>query len=510
MHPALVLILATVLTGSGLWSQEGDVVCGWRGDGTGVFPGCKPPVGWSEAEGAGIRWRVELPTRSSSAPIHLQGCIVTLGEPDRVFCFDAEDGSLLWETRLSALEIPRHHHEASRALLDEAWFLLKGKDLFSREGRGCGAVGVGESKRLTPAESQRCKDLWREIEQTWQIAAPGQHDTGWTCATPITDGERIFVKHLTGVIGALDADGEMLWLSRYFPPGQSHLHKSYEKQVNSPVIAAGLVITCYTPEIEGHHGNSFESLVAFDPRSGAEVWRSDEPVRTAGWLCSSPVCMRVDDTDLVITGGGGVFRASDGALLAKGIGWCGSASSPTVAGDTAYFIDCESHSNGKGEELRNRSGARLTAARLALDGGRLQVDQLFSTELDGERHMPSPLVVGGKVFIIKNSDLAYVLDAETGAMLQESFGGRKKIKAARLRIKHAASKGTKWNYPSPVAAAGHVYWPRTSGLCLVTKPDAALTPVTTNQLDDRTLGSPLVVGNHVYIRGDRHLYCLGR
>ena len=65
-----------------------------------------------------------------------------------------------------------------------------------------------------------------------------------------------------------------------------------------------------------------------------------------------------------------------------------------------------------------------------------------------------------------------------------------------------------WPSSSPVAAAGRVYITSRDGTTLVIRHADTFEVLATNKLDDDIDASAAIVGNEVYLRGKRFLYCL--
>ena len=63
-------------------------------------------------------------------------------------------------------------------------------------------------------------------------------------------------------------------------------------------------------------------------------------------------------------------------------------------------------------------------------------------------------------------------------------------------------------YASPVAAAGRDYLVGRDGTTLVLKQSDKLEVLATNQLDDPIDASPAIVGKQLFLRGEKHLYCI--
>jgi len=79
--------------------------------------------------------------------------------------------------------------------------------------------------------------------------------------------------------------------------------------------------------------------------------------------------------------------------------------------------------------------------------------------------------------------------------------GREPRRAFRLR-------GIDDIYASPVAAAGRVYVTDRSGVTVVLQAADELEVLARNTLDDSFSASAALVGNELFLRGERFLYCL--
>ena len=65
-------------------------------------------------------------------------------------------------------------------------------------------------------------------------------------------------------------------------------------------------------------------------------------------------------------------------------------------------------------------------------------------------------------------------------------------------------------YASIVGANGHFYVCGREGNVAVLKEGAAFEIVATNNLGEGINASPAIVGDAIYIRGDEHLFCIGK
>jgi hypothetical protein len=63
-------------------------------------------------------------------------------------------------------------------------------------------------------------------------------------------------------------------------------------------------------------------------------------------------------------------------------------------------------------------------------------------------------------------------------------------------------------YASPVGAGGHVYIADREGKTAVVEQSDSFTPVAVNTLEDGFDATPVIVGNELYLRGNKYLYCI--
>ena len=59
-----------------------------------------------------------------------------------------------------------------------------------------------------------------------------------------------------------------------------------------------------------------------------------------------------------------------------------------------------------------------------------------------------------------------------------------------------------------MAAGGRIYFPGGNGATVVLKHGKAFKLLATNTLEDRFDASPAVAGGELYLRGEKHLYCI--
>src|SRR4051812_34549688 len=71
---------------------------GWRGDGSGRFPGATPVTEWSPTKN--VRWST-LVGRSYSSPIVTGEFVFVTSEPDLLLCILRKGGTVQWKSSLT-------------------------------------------------------------------------------------------------------------------------------------------------------------------------------------------------------------------------------------------------------------------------------------------------------------------------------------------------------------------------------------------------------------------------
>ncbi len=162
---------------------------GFRGDGSGQFPGASPLTEWSEKTGLNIRWSVPI-GKSFASPILTGKDVIVTAEPNLLLCLDCTNGNIRWKL------------EIAPALLTQ----------------------IDEKKRQIAAEYEPPKD-----------------GAGMMAATPITDGKAVYVVLANGMVLAIDLNGKTLW-NAFIDAEQN---TGYGRSA-SPILCSGKLIVHMT------------------------------------------------------------------------------------------------------------------------------------------------------------------------------------------------------------------------------------------------------------------------
>lgn len=332
-------------------------------------------------------------------------------------------------------------------------------------------VGTGEVPREAP------KRLKQKFHPLHNLASP----------SPTVHQKWIAAHFGNGILAVYDFEGNQLW--------QRDLQKEYGAytiwwgHANSPVIVDGKVISvCMQDSLADLEGQKpVESyLVAHDLKTGDLVWKTKRmtgaPSEQADAYTTPLVRQRNGRTELIVMGGNQLdaYDAKTGEQIwyLPGLEGGRTVTGPTIDDQRIYCT-------------RGMRGPALAVDLSQVKTGRVPDSAIVWEEKQSTPDTPSPVVVNGLLFAVTDDGIAVCRDAETGELVwKERLGG--KFKA------------------SPVAAANRVYFLNTDGLCSVVAADREFQKLAENKVDDETIASPAISDGCIYIRGRKHLYCIGK
>jgi outer membrane protein assembly factor BamB len=311
-------------------------------------------------------------------------------------------------------------------------------------------------------------ELWHR--NFWGTAPTLRHEQKSSMATPtpVTDGEHVWAFFGTGDLFCLDLDGNLVWcrsLAQEYEPFQNRFAMG-----SSPVLAGDvLVLQC------DHWGQSY--LLGVEKHSGKNVWKSDRAEHVS-W--SSPLVVDVGGRqELVVCATFQVkgYDATTGGELWRVDGLTRECIPTAVAGDGLIIAV----SGPKGETLAIRPGGRgdVTDTHVAWRSAR------------NAPFVPSALALDGLYYIVDDSGIAACFEAGMGKLVwQQRLGGAFTA--------------------SPVAADGKIYFVDEEGRTTVVRTGRKFEVLAKNQLGEPVFASPAIADDGLFIRSDRHLYCIGK
>jgi outer membrane protein assembly factor BamB len=426
----------------------------WRGPGgTGEAIG-NPPTEWSEEKN--IKWKAALPGLGNSTPIVWQ---------DRMYLTTAIQTEEVGDSVKAPEEAAREGAGGQRP---------------GRRGRRGGRRG-GFGNRAAPTKvfdfrviCLNRKDGTEIWSKSVNRAVPheGGHATGSQASnSPITDGQRIYAHFGSRGIHCLSMAGDVLWSKDL---GTMRTRNQFGEG-SSPALAGNSLIINWD-----HEGDSF--ICALDTLTGKELWRQPRKEVTS-W--STPVITKADGKTLAIvsaTGQSCAYDVKNGDIIWSTTGMTTNAiPTPIVRDGIAYLMS-------------GFRGAALQAIKIAgAKGDITDSNHMLWQHNRQTSYVPSALLYGKHIYFLRsNSGVLSCVNIETG---EAAFEGQ------RLA-------GLRTVYSSPVGASNKVYLPSREGVTKVFKAGATYQELATNELDDVFDASPIIIGDELYLRGHKSLYCI--
>ncbi len=381
-------------------------ITGWRGDGTGRWPLANSPVSWDGATGKHISWQTKI-GKSQATPIAVGDRLLVTAEPDKLLCVDIHDGKILWQNENSFV-----------------------------------ALGLEQKAtgKLDPP-------------------APG---CGYSAATPVTDGQSVYVGYGNGVIACYDLDGHRRWAHCLDLPQSTRYGRSA-----SPLLADGKLLV------------TLSNLIALDPKTGATLWQADKAPAAYGTSAAA----RIGDVDVVLTPSGACVRISDGMILASKLGDL-LYTSVVIHDGVAYYVGPDA--------------AAIELPKKAAESFQ-PVFRWKSDDIEGEM-FASPLWHEGNLYCVNNQGSLYVLNATTGKLIY--------TKLLPIRSQQANGGEPANLYPSPTLAGPNILISNDAGETVVLAPGNEYKELAVNRLSKGSGACPLPHGRNLFVRGGTTLYCI--
>ena len=397
-------------------------------------------------------------------------------------------------------------------------------------------------------------------EVRWRKPAPADqleksHPSGSPASsTPVADGKNVYAYFASYGLLAYDAEGNELW-KRPLPPPTTMFGSG-----TSPILAGGRVVLVTDSDA------GVSRVTAFDPATGSPAWKTARPLFRGGW--STPIVWSHDKVEELIVLGSGRLLAYDVATGTQRW-WVGGfpqqvISSPVAGADLlfaakggqgdpgqslvnelpkwdALLKDYDANADGRiaADELPDDFGIHqrkevpvdapgnfLSIRTLVgmIDGNKDGAASRFewamaTTFLSGNEdvllaikpgagagtdatathvawkqrraipEIPTPLFYDGRLYLVKNGGIVSCLDPATGNTVY-----RQRLAAGG----HYAA--------SPVAANGKIYAVNEAGVVTVFKAGDALETLSENDLAERVMATPAIVGDTIYVRTASRLY----
>jgi outer membrane protein assembly factor BamB len=306
-------------------------------------------------------------------------------------------------------------------------------------------------------------------------------------STPVTDGKIVVVSFLeidgstvpatnvgrarpvtpgSMVVAAYDLDGHQKWLVK--PGGFVSVHG----YCSCPVLFENLVI------VNGDHdGDSY--IVALDRTTGKTVWKVERDHKTRSY--ATPIIREVAGrTQMVVSGSKSIcsYNPRNGSRYWK-------VNGPTEQFVASMVFDGELFYMAAGFPTHH-----VLAVRPEGNGDVTDTHVVWHETNKVGCYVPSPVLVGDYLLVADDNGTANCFEAKTG----------KRQWRARLGKHYSASL---------VTAGGLAYFLADDGVTKIVRPGAEENVIAENALGEYCYASPAISDGQIFIRGEKHLFCIG-
>jgi outer membrane protein assembly factor BamB len=335
-----------------------------------------------------------------------------------------------------------------------------------------GCVEAKKTRVLSCADRATGKLLWDKSVVVSELEKK-HGENSWASSTPAADGERVYVTFLDAPqlrVYCFDYDGKLLWEKN---PGQFYSQHGF---CSPPVLYKDLLIV--NADQDAPAGQR-AYIVAFDKRTGEEKWRIDRPNRLRSY-CPPVVVDAAGKKQMVLTGSKCV--ASYDPETGKPF-WL-------IDGPTEQFVSSMVMYDGVLLLTAGFPDHWVMAIKPDGTGNVTKTHVLWSKKNEGG-YVPSPVAHDGKLFLVDDQGVASCWDVKTGKQFwKERLSG-------------------KGHHASAVVADGRIYLTADDGTTFVLKAADEFEVLAKNPLGERCFASPAFSDGEIFIRGAKHLWCIG-
>jgi outer membrane protein assembly factor BamB len=283
-------------------------------------------------------------------------------------------------------------------------------------------------------------------------------ETGLSAPTMTTDGRRVYAIFANGDLLALDFEGNQVWAKNLGMPQNHYGHSS------SLIMYQDLLIVQYDQRGSGN-------VMAFRGKTGEMAWQTNRSVKVS-W--ASPV--------LVNTGKRmGLILAADPMIVsynpANGKEWWRMN---CIAGEVGPGV---AYADGMVYSVNDFS--KLSAIEIG------DPPKLLWEDSDYLSDIPSPLATQKYLFLVTSYGAVVCYDAKNGTKYWE-----KELETP--------------TFASPVLAEGKVFLLDKKGIMHIFLADQAYSVIGQPALGEGSSCTPAFADGKIIIRGDKHLFCIGK
>ena len=311
--------------------------------------------------------------------------------------------------------------------------------------------------------------LWRRVAVEAEPYGRTHNTNNRASASPCTDGKHVYAHFGSQGTYCFTMDGQPVWRRDL---GDMQTRNGFGEG-SSPTLAGGMLLVPWDQE-----GPSF--LIALNKQTGDVIWKTPR---------DEPTCWA---TPLVIDYDGGKQIVMNGQTCARGYDLKTGKELWRCAGQTQRPVASPVATDGMVFVTSGHRGSYLGAFDPNGKGDIEGTSSVFWSKTRDTPDIGSPLLSGGRLYYYKRkSGSLTCVDATTG----EPHYTTQRIGLGTI-------------YASPVAAGGFVYLTDRDGTTVVIEDADELKIVAENSVGETVDATPAPAGRELFIRGERHLFCI--
>jgi len=315
------------------------------------------------------------------------------------------------------------------------------------------------------------KLLWEKVAR---VATPHQATHAqygsFASNSPITDGQHLWAFFGSRGLYCYTLAGDLVWQKDF---GTLNMFRDFGEGAWTALDGEKLFV------VLDQEGESF--LLALDKNTGRELWRTPRQGNT-NW--SGPYIASYNGRKQVIVSAtreaaGYDLETGKRVWSARGLGQ--NTIPAPVAAEGMVFV------------MSGYRNPNLMAITLGREGDLTGTDAIVWQNQRGNSYTPSPVLFEGKLYVLTDTGMLSCFDAKTGKPYYQQ---------ARLPKPYSFKS-------SPVGANGKLYLASENDDVIVVRMGEKLEVLATNTLKDQMfIGTPAIVENSIYLRGQNTLFCV--
>ncbi len=315
------------------------------------------------------------------------------------------------------------------------------------------------------------KLLWEKVARVATPHQPHHPQYGsFASNSPITDGQHLWAFFGSRGLYCYTLAGDLVWQKDF---GALNMFRDFGEGAWTALDGEKLFV------VLDQEGESF--LLALDKSSGRELWRTPRQGST-NW--SGPYITSHNGRKQVIVSASRQVAGYDPesgkqVWSARGLGQ--NTIPAPVAADGMVFV------------MSGFRNPNLMAIALGREGDLTGTDAIVWQNQRGNSYTPSPVLSDGKLYVLTDTGMLSCFDAKTGKPYYQQ---------ARLPKPYSFKS-------SPVGANGKLYLASENDDVIVVRMGETFEVLATNTLKDQMfIGTPAIVENAIYLRGQNTLFCI--